>query len=277
MTEKVVIVGCGWLGQQVAPTLCAAGLQVYGSRRSGEAAQSLAAPIHGVVLPLTDHRVTTEIQTLLHDAWIICAIPPGGRNGAANSDYLMVLQNLALLCQQSGIKGGIHISSTGVYQGLAGEVDETAVLKLDKPRVALLAAGERLLQESGAWITLRLAGLMGPGRHPGRFVQGKTLSGATHPVNMVHSADVAKALLAIIGNWPLAQPCYNLSSPQRVTKHDFYQAAFAQLGISEAVSFNTEATEPPRRVLAKALSRDSDFCYQFADARQALAACVVKS
>lgn len=277
MTDKIIIVGCGWLGQLVAPVLSAAGWQVYGSRRSGEAAQSLAAPIHGVVLPLTDHLITAEVQALLHDAWIICTIPPGGRNGTTNSNYLTVLQNLALLCQQSDIKGGIHISSTGVYQGLAGEVDETAVLKLDNPRVTLLNAGEQLLRESGPWLTLRLAGLMGPGRHPGRFVQGKTLSGATHPVNMVHSADVAQALLAIIGKWPLAQRCYNLSSPQRVTKHDFYQAAFAQLGISEALSFNTEATEPPRRVLANVLSRDSGFCYQFADARQALAACVVRS
>lgn len=277
MVNKIIIVGCGWLGQHVASTLATAGLRVFGSRRSSEAAQSLAAPIHGVVLPLTDTVVAAEIQALFHDAWVICTIPPGGRHVAASSDYLRVLRNLALLCQQSGIKGGIHISSTGVYQGLAGEVDESAVLKLDNPRVALLASAEQLLRESGPWLTLRLAGLMGPGRHPGRFMQGKTLHGATHPVNMVHSADVAQALLAIIGKWPLAQRCYNLSSPQWVSKHDFYQAAVAQLGSAQPVSFSAEATEPPRQVLANALCQDTGFCYQFVDARQALAACMVKS
>lgn len=273
MTEKVVIVGCGWLGQQVAPVLASAGLQVFGSRRSIEGAQSLTAPIQGVMLPLADSLLTAEIQDMLTDAWVICTIPPGGRNGAASSDYLTVLQHLASLCRQSTIKGGIHISSTGVYQGLAGEVAESATLKRDHPRVALLAAGEQLLLDSGPWLTLRLAGLMGPGRHPGRFVQGKVLSGEEHPVNMVHSADVARALLAIIAHWPLSQRCYNLSSPHNVTKREFYQAAFAELGMAQAVSFSAEAAEPPRQVLAKALCLETGFAYQFVDARQALQVC----
>lgn len=273
MANKVIIVGCGWLGQQVAPKLAAAGLQVFGSRRSADAAQSLAKPIYGVALPLVNAEISAELQTLFHDAWVICTIPPGGRAGGSTTDYLPVLSTLATLCQQAGIKGGIHISSTGVYQGLAGEVDETAVLKQEHPRVALLAAAEQLLRASGPWLTLRLSGLMGPGRHPGRFVQGKTLSGAAYPVNMVHSADVAQALLAIIGNWPLPSHCYNLSSPEWVTKQDFYQAACAQLGISQPVSFTAEASEPARQVLANALCRDTGFRYQFADARQALQAC----
>lgn len=274
MANKIIIVGCGWLGQQVAPELTAAGWQVFGSRRSAAAAQSLTTPINGVVLPLHSTELSPALQALFRDAWVICTIPPGGRAaGGSTTDYLLVLKTLALLCQQAGIKGGIHISSTGVYQGLAGEVDETAVLKQEHPRVALLAAGEQLLRASGPWLTLRLSGLMGPGRHPGRFVQGKTLSGAAYPVNMVHSADVAQALLAIIGNWPLPSHCYNLSSPEWVTKQDFYQAACAQLGTSPPVSFTTEAPEPARQVLANAICRDTGFRYQFAEAWQALQAC----
>ncbi|CAM5204421.1 hypothetical protein [Alishewanella longhuensis] len=118
MVNKIIIVGCGWLGQHVASTLATAGLRVFGSRRSSEAAQSLSA-IHGVVLPLTDTVVAAEIQALFHDAWVICTIPPGGRHGAASSDYLRVLRNLALLCQQSGIKGGIHIKFNRCLSGLS--------------------------------------------------------------------------------------------------------------------------------------------------------------
>lgn len=272
MTKKIVIVGCGWLGQQIAPAL-AVDWQVFGTRRSASAAQSLAAPVHGVVLPLDNTELSPALQAVFADAWVICTIPPGGRTGGAATDYLPVLKTLAALCQQAGIKGGIHISSTGVYQGLSGEVDETAALKLETPRVALLAAGEQLLRDTGQWLTLRLAGLMGPGRHPGRFVAGKTLSGASHPVNMIHSADVAQALSAIISHWPLPRRCYNLSSPLRVSKQDFYQAAFAQLGNPEQVSFAADTTELPRQVLARALEQDTNFRYQFADARLALPNC----
>lgn len=276
MANKLLIVGCGWLGQHIAPEFAAAGWQIFGSRRTAAAAKTLTIPITGLVLPLSNTEISAELLALLRDAWVICTIPPGGRTSAADSTYLQVLTVLASLCQQAGIKGGIHISSTGVYQGLAGEVDEFAALQRDNPRVALLAAGEQLLRDSGQWLTLRLAGLMGPGRHPGRFVAGKTLRGATHPVNMVHSADVAKALLAIIGHWPLPNSCYNLSSPQRLTKQDFYQAASAQLGAAQPVNFATAATEPARQVLANALCQDTDFRYQFTDARQALSACEVK-
>lgn len=45
MAEKVLIIGCGWLGQQLAPVLAAAGYQVFGSRRTQAAAETLPAPI----------------------------------------------------------------------------------------------------------------------------------------------------------------------------------------------------------------------------------------
>jgi len=277
MSKKIIIVGCGWLGQQIAPTLVDAGWQVYGSRRSHAAAQSLAPPILGVTLPLDNTAPSEALLALFKEAWVICTIPPGGRAGGSTTDYPVVLKRLALLCQQAGSKGGIHISSTGVYQGLSGEVDETAVLQVVQPRVALLTEGEQVLRDNGPWLTLRLSGLMGPGRHPGRFVEGKTLSGAAHPVNMVHSFDVANAILAILQHWPLAQPYYNLSAPQAVSKAAFYQAALKQLGSTASVNFTAEPTEPARRVLAMALSRDTGFSYQFPDAIQALAACDVKS
>ncbi|WP_423187484.1 epimerase [Alishewanella sp. d11] len=273
MSKKVVIVGCGWLGQQLAQPLSLAGWQVFGSRRTLAAAQNLAKPITGISLALPDIELSAELRALFSDAWVICTIPPGLRSGNSASEYLPSLAALAALCQDVGIKGGIHISSTGVYQGLAGAVSETAELVLTLPRVALLAQGEQILRQSGPWLTLRLAGLMGPGRHPGRFVQGKTISGAEQPVNMVHSADVAAALLTLFKQWPLPKSCYNLSSPARISKTDFYQAACQRLGVAESVSFTAESAEPARRVMSDAFCQDTSFEYLYHDARQALVAC----
>lgn len=275
MTEKVIIVGCGWLGQQIAPALDKAGLHVFGSRRTAASAALLPQPIHGITLPLTEPVLTDELLALFRDAWVLCSIPPGGRVSGVASNYLEVLTILQQICQQAEIKGGIHISSTGVYQGLSGVVDETATLDTKNARVALLAAGEQLLQEDG-WLTLRLAGLMGPGRHPGRFVQGKILSGALHPVNMVHSNDVAQAIIKLFTTWPAARQCYNLCSPKRVLKRNFYQTAAMALGLApETIAFaDTElGLEPARQVDSQAITRDTSFTYQFYDASAALAYC----
>ena len=136
----------------------------------------------------------------------------------------------------------------------------------------LLAEGEQALQQQGHWLTLRLGGLMGPGRHPARFTQGKLLADAQQPVNMLHSAEVAQAILALLPAWPLIQPCYNLSSPTEVSKHEFYQAATSALGLPES-RFNTDTAAPWRKVDSLAIERDTPFRYRYRDARQALVDC----
>ncbi len=268
MPEKVVIIGCGWLGQQLAPYLAQSGYTLYGSRRSNDGAAMLAPPIHGFALDLSA-EVTTDAKllALLADAWLICAIPLGRQQP---SGYVSALNRLALLGQQAGIKGGIHCSSTGVYQGNQGRVSEQTPLCLGLSRVKLLADGEQALQQAG-WLTLRLAGLMGPGRHPARFTQGKVLTGAEHPVNMIHAFDIAQALLAIFNQWPLAKPCYNLSAPEWVTKRDFYHCA--NLGRDQAAEFSRESDPAWRKVMAEAITEDTAFRYRYADPRTALLDC----
>jgi nucleoside-diphosphate-sugar epimerase len=272
MTEKVLIIGCGWLGQHIAPVLAAAGYQIFGSRRTQAAAEALPAPIQGFMQDFQPPWSAAQLA-LFQDAWVICTIPPGGRQGGV-SDYPQVLRQLALLCQTAGIRGGIHISSTGIYQGLSGEVNEQAELQLTAPRVALLAAGEQALQQQGSWLTLRLSGLMGPGRHPGRFAQGRVLNGAAQPVNMVHSADVAAAVLQTLSRWPLPRACYNLSAPQQLTKAEFYQAAAESQGLAATcIDLSAAAAEPARQVSSQRFIDDADFSFQFADPRSALPFC----
>lgn len=270
MTPKIVILGCGWLGQQIAPILAQAGYVLYGSRRSADAAATLAEPLKGVVIDLADDApADAATLALLQNAWVICAVPPGR---TADNQYLPSLQRLAALTTQAEIRGGIHISSTGIYQGLTGVVHEQSPLVLTDARVARLAAGEACLQQQDKWLTLRLAGLMGQGRHPARYTQGKMLAGAAVPVNMVHATDVAHAVLALLQSWPLPQHCYNLSSPQLVLKQDFYQAAAISAGLT-AVTFDSDTAIPWRQVQATAIARDTLFCYQYPDARNALADC----
>lgn len=90
----------------------------------------------------------------------------------------------------------IFTSSTSVY----GDIDGMA--KENTERRPVTASG-RVLKELEDWLhnlpgtqvdILRLAGLVGPGRHPGRFFAGKSAPDGQHGVNLVHLEDVIGAI-----------------------------------------------------------------------------------
>ena len=267
---KVVIVGCGWLGAQLAIVLRDAGHQVFASRRQQQALADITQGVSPVLLDLSTAQVLPEVYTALHQAIVICAIPPGGRSGGT-SQYQAVLTQLSLLMQQAGSRGVIHFSSSGIYQGLSGDVDEQASLQLDIERVAVLAQGEAILQRAlPLCITLRLAGLMGPGRHPGRFVIGKTLANPEGLINMLHAQDACAAVLRLLSEDQLQSAVYNLCSPDGVTRREFYQTAAKALGA--ALNFSDDSMISHRALAQRFIQRFA-FQYRFASPLAALTYC----
>lgn len=265
---KVVIIGCGWLGQQLAADLLAQGHQVFGSRRSASTLAHLPAGVTGFVLNLNAVADTSTVIPILHDAIVICAISPG--RDQLQQPYIAALQQLAGLAQLAGSRQLVHFSSSGIYQGLQGEVDETVAVQLAQPRVSLLWQGEQALQQFQPAVILRLAGLMGPGRHPGRFTAGKMLADATAPINMLHSADIIAAVTLLLR----AAPCmgvFNLSCPLTENRQDFYQQAALLAGTAPAV-FEHQSAEG-RKVSTKKFIKQFNFSYRFAAATAALIYC----
>uniref|UniRef100_A0A486XKY6 Protein yeeZ n=1 Tax=Rheinheimera sp. BAL341 TaxID=1708203 RepID=A0A486XKY6_9GAMM len=264
---KILIVGCGWLGQQLAVQLQADGHQVIATRRTAEALGSLPAAVEGVVLDLLLPPDFAALKPLFSGAVVICAIAPGRQT--AGSNYVVALQQLAALAVAAGSKQLIHFSSSGIYQGLTGIVDETASLLTADDRVALLLQGEQALQQELPCLTLRLAGLMGPGRHPGRFTAGKQLADPDGPVNMLHSRDLIAAVQQLLAALPCSET-YNLSSPETESRADFYQVAYRLAGV-EPVGFNQQAAA--RKVVSTKFCHAFGYSYRFALASAALAYC----
>lgn len=267
---KIVIVGYGWLGRQLALPLAMDGHQLYVTRRSTDVLANLPTTISGLVLNLLQPDLAQDQQllALFHDALVLCAIPPG--RSEPDNAYQISLQSLYQLMVQAHSRAVIHCSSTGIYQGNIGEVDEYSELLLHHPRVHLLNAGERALKQFPQCITLRLAGLMGPGRHPGHSVAGKTLSDPTGTVNMVHALDILAAVKAVIADNSWSSAVYNLSCPAQITREEFYMRA-AELAQTE-VTFIRDATQS-RHVVAEKFGRQFDFQYRFLSALDALNYC----
>ncbi|WP_337879635.1 NAD(P)H-binding protein [Rheinheimera sp.] len=263
---KLILVGAGWLARQLWHPLQQAGLAVFLTSRSAQTAAEFGTA--GLVLPLNgDELQDQSVLQLFAGAVVVCLVPASRKQP---QQYLSALDALAALMQKAGSLACIHISSTGIYQGLTGLVCENARLDLTDPRVNLLSQAELILQRSCDVCTLRLSGLIGPGRHPGRFLAGKVSSDPDGAVNMVHSSDVAAFILQVLQQrlWPAV---FNLSCPQFCSRRAFYLKACADLGGPEPVFADEKA--PERQIDSSKSLQVAGFQYGCLSAIDAIAYC----
>lgn len=268
---KILVIGAGWLGTQLATRLKSDGHELWLSSRSAAKSSVVAEQFGHFVLDLAQSiRPTPELESLFKDALVICTVPASRSDGEG---YLRAVAQLASLMKLLGASACIHLSSTGIYEGLQGDVDEQAQLHLADPRIELLAVGEQLLKVAIPCCTLRLAGLIGPDRHPARFLSGKPAGDPQSAVNMVHSSDICAAVSAIVQQqlWP---ELFNLASPAYCSKAEFYLTA-CELASLPAPVFDAKNPAAPqsRRVNSAKSQSIAGFSYQFDSALAALPFC----
>ena len=247
---RISILGCGWLGLPMGRLLASAGHTVRGSTTSPgklPALQAAGLAPHLIRLP------TAPDETLYADApgfWdadvLIVAVPPprGVPDRAAASR--VQLEAVAAEATRAGVPWVVYCSSTGVYPPLnraVAEADAGPDLgshhgPLREGGAAVWAA-EQTLRAHDAFETtvLRLAGLYGPGRPPGRFLAGKTdLPGGASPVNLVHQGDVIAAVHRLLARAPadpsLRRDTLNLCADEHPSRADFYPEQARRLGLA---------------------------------------------
>ena len=265
--KKVAIIGCGWAGKALAQSLTQDGISVVATTRSRDNFPNLVEvgcqPVE-FELPLSAGEECNWLDG--SDAMII-AITPQFKQGT--HDYNVKVAQLTELAVQHGVKHVVMLSSTGVYQGTAGQVTEVTALDLSINKVELLAQAEQAVLSSVAnssafendvdksncrnqkATVLRLAGLVGPNRHPSRFMLGKQeVPNAYTPINLVHQADVVGAIRLVLSGTVgrKSAEVYNVVSDTHPTRKDFYQLACQQLSL-EAPTFNEEQESSKRIVL----------------------------
>ncbi len=219
----VSILGCGWYGRALALKLIKNGIKVKGSATTAE---SLIKLDSDGIMP---YLVKFEENSQLYDPdffncdVLIVSISPGFKKGRGE-DYLLRIGHLVNTIIQQKVKKVIHISSTGVYGDCNKEVDELDEPNPDTMSGNILLVAERLLQEqTSAKVTiLRFGGLVGPGRHPGRFFLGKTeVPNGLAPVNLIHQIDCVGITEAVIEK-DLFGYLFNACSPDHPVKAVFY-------------------------------------------------------
>ncbi|HEX3870692.1 MAG TPA: NAD-dependent epimerase/dehydratase family protein [Pirellulales bacterium] len=225
MRAKLVI-GCGYLGARVAKLWHDAGDRVYIVTRSPQRAAEFQR--QGFDPIVADVTCRETLGSLPRVATMLWAVGFDHRNDQTIDDVFVggLVNALDALPDVERI---LHISSTGVYGDAGGDwVDEETPCQPTRPGgIACLSAENRLREHQlGARaVTLRLAGLYGPGRIP----RAKSLK-AGEPIaapangclNLIHVDDAAAVVLAAERDAPTPR-CYVVADGHPVERAAYYR------------------------------------------------------
>jgi nucleoside-diphosphate-sugar epimerase len=229
MNNKKVIslLGCGWLGFPLALNLISRGFNVKGSTTSPEKIPVLkASGIDPMLVQFDKSYPDPDLTKLLDGDILIVSVPPGRRNVDGPDNYKRMGEILTEQVPGSSISKLIFISSTSVYSDSNSVLTEISEISPQTASAKVIAEIEKsLLALPIQVIILRLAGLFGPGRSPGRFFSGKTnIPNGLAPVNMIHQEEVVSLINSLIDS-DSAKGIYIGSTPSHPTKEEFYTLA----------------------------------------------------
>jgi len=258
---SINIIGCGWLGLPLAQMFLDRGVAINGTTTSSEKLDHLSSlGIAASVLNIYELDQASERQYKA-DITVI-NIPPSRRMEQVASLYPQGIGRLFDLHPELLNSFIVFISSTGVYANTGKEVREDAELTPTKASGQALVKAEQLIRDRcSRYVILRLAGLAGPNREPGRWFAGKqNLPGGDTPVNMVHQEDCLQAISLLIGQQPSGE-VYNLCAPSHPAKKEFYAHQALKLKL-ESPTF-LDGALPHKVVDGSKIERDLDFTYKW--------------
>lgn len=206
---KVIVAGCGFVGERAADLLHAAGHEVIGLTHSPESAARLAAarPWRTEPCDVSSSAAVSALAQKLGsgsvDALIHCASSSRGGAEMYQTVYVDGMRHLTTAFPNAF---PLYTSSTSVYPQVNGEtVDENSFADPERDTGRLLREAEKIaLAAKGA--VARLAGIYGPGRSflLKNLLEGKAAiegnNGQGRILNQIHAADAAAALVHLVTN-----------------------------------------------------------------------------
>ena len=234
---RVVILGCGYVGLELARQLIERGHEVVGVRRSDEGLRAVEAT--GATAVRADVTDPDSLDAIPDADSVVFAASSGGRGAEAARE--VYVDGLRTAVDAFGERDDVpdrfvYTSSTGVYGDHDGDwVDETRVL-VEAERIARERTAEYGIHGQVA----RFAGLYGPERYRlERYLEGPVTAGY---LNMIHRDDAAGAVDHLLSGG-LDEAVALVVDDEPVDKHAFADWLADECGVER----------PPKRSKAERL------------------------
>jgi len=217
--NTVSILGSGWLGSPLARYFSKAKYDVKISTRKDEKLTTLQE-LNTTPFLIDIEHIDSNIQAFLNAKTLIINI---------TCKALPAFERLAKEIETSAVKQVLFISSTSVYPNDAGVCYESDQLEVETN----LRKIEKCFTDNPHFqcTVLRLAGLIGRKRHPGRFfASGKSIKDGLGKVNLIHQADCIKLIECILTQQAWGE-VFNGCADNHPTKKDYYTEMAVSLGL----------------------------------------------
>ncbi len=223
---RLLIAGCGYVGQAAGDLFHAGGWGVEGWTHSAKSAASLSAkpyPVYGVDIA-DQAQIRAQAPAAGFDAVIHCASSGGGGVEAYRQIYLNGARNLL---NRFGGSQLLFTGSTSVYAQCDGSwVTEKSETKPAREEGRILLETENLVLGNGG-IVARLGGIYGPERSAllAKFISGTAMIDPENDrfINQVHRDDIAAALFLLLNRPSLAREIYNVVDDQPILQTECYR------------------------------------------------------
>lgn len=217
----ISILGLGWVGHPLALSLSNS-FSVKGSVTSTKKATRLSTPsLNCTTILLDPHKKLNPENPFFQSETLIVTIP-FKRSLKDPTLYTKTIQNLLHILEKTPIKRLIVTSSTSIYPEIGTYTESTPFTPETTRAKALFEMEKSCLNTSISTQILRLAGLYGYDRQPGKFLSKKgPLTTGKSPVNLIHRDDVIGIIKHIL-RLPPKTDIINAVSDKHPTKQEFY-------------------------------------------------------
>ena len=234
--SRVLIVGCGFVGEAAADRFHAAGWRVSAWTGSAESAARLGAQ---KPYPVAAHDVTdpglggrAPVPDAPPDVLVMSV--SSGRGGGAEQYRRVYLDGARHLRAAFPASRFVYTGSTSVYAQTDGAwLDESAPAEPDRETGRVLLETESVVLSAPGGAVARLAGIYGPGRSVllRKFLAGEAVieGDGGRWLNQIHRDDAAAALVRLAQ--PDAPPgVYNVADDPPLTQRALYAALAGHFG-----------------------------------------------
>ena len=221
---RILIAGCGYVGEATADLFHSAGWDVEGWVHSKDSVSRLSAKPYPIQAIDLSQRGEVAKHAGAFDAVIHCASSRGGNAEAYRQIYLNGARHLLETFPEARI---LFASSTSVYAQRDGSwVTEESETKPLRETSRILLEVEKLILERGG-IVVRLAGIYGPRRSAllSKFLNGTATIDPQKDrfVNQVHRDDIASALFLLFNRQAQeSSRIYNVVDDQPLLQSECY-------------------------------------------------------
>jgi len=188
---KVLIVGYGWVGNIFADTCIHAGWQVHATTTS--VAKIVAMRQKGIHPYLIDFNDEQEHNPPLPSFFDLILISVSATKKEELTTCLQKFQQLATFLSKTNYSCAVYLSSTGIYPAVHFLIDETNIL-LEQLDNKLFQVEQLLLAKLKHLNILRLGGIFGYDRIPGKHFSNKICPVANQPANYIHVDDICSII-----------------------------------------------------------------------------------